>query len=635
MSDLLVPPLALDDRSRAIDALAARMTGLDLTPILVYLIDLVPADALPILAEQFNVVGPLWAYLPDEAAKRRAIKESVTWHRAKGTPWSVETALSWAGHVAKVEDTTGTPSRWAEYQIELATPVSDSSFKAVLELARFAAPARSHLVRLYGGYDLRRITLSAPEGLSDGMLSDESGVLLDGVKLSFGTRHAFAQSVAASLSGSQTHSAGAHVFGLDLPRLSVWKLDSELVGNHQIAISQLIGMNNRSGAARRIAVPADGWSPSVAAGIAWETAGAGWAEVDWRLTGDVLDITVRPIARASLPLSEAEPLGVEWVRLPGGQQLAMRPHTFGDPLSALNVEPAAFPHDWVDTFNRGLWAAGPGTPTFISTALATRMLQALVPEGLGLGEFRLDGEPPARNHGIGMGELLGFRNAVGAGWTLVDTAWDAFAGDWAEPTDWEGDGRANLSAQLNADGSVTQWPGMGGPLQSIAAHAFATATVQPSEWGRLGSEAFRLPGAVVTYPAPFAFGDRLSDLSMRPIHDGRDEVRTDYRGLAQAITCGSTLGRIEGRGADAPRSRLESWCDTWGEGRDWASGRVSGGTRRTDGRASAIPYVGRDGWCEDWDTRSWAGRGQAWLGSWSAQRWHVASSDFSISHQGV
>lgn len=166
MSELLVPPLAVDDRSRAIDALAARMTGLDLTPILVYLIDLVPADALPYLAEQFNVVGPLWAYLPDEAAKRRAIKESVAWHRAKGTPWSVETALSWAGHVAKVEDTTGSANRWAEYQLELGAPVAGDALQAVLKLARVAAPARSHLVRLYGSYDRRVSTaLAAAQAL--------------------------------------------------------------------------------------------------------------------------------------------------------------------------------------------------------------------------------------------------------------------------------------------------------------------------------------------------------------------------------------------------------------------------------------------------------------------------------------
>ncbi|VEB40170.1 Bacteriophage P2-related tail formation protein [Chromobacterium violaceum] len=66
------------------------------------------------------MVGPLWAYLPDDAAKRRAIKESAAWHRAKGSPWSVEAALSWAGYAAKVEDATAPAGRWAEFQLELA-----------------------------------------------------------------------------------------------------------------------------------------------------------------------------------------------------------------------------------------------------------------------------------------------------------------------------------------------------------------------------------------------------------------------------------------------------------------------------------------------------------------------------------
>lgn len=249
MSDLLVPPLAVDDRSRAIDALAARMTGLDLTPILVYLIDLVPADALPILAEQFNVVGPLWAYLPDEAAKRRAIKESVAWHRAKGTPWSVETALSWAGHLAKVEDTTSSANRWAEYQLELGAPVAGDALQAVLELARFAAPARSHLVRLYGGHDFRLLGLSAPQALDVGLLSDDSGVWIDGVKLSFGAGHAFACDIGAEhavgFMREETYSERAYYE--DRARLSVWQLDSELVLNHRIIAGQLITLGNEDG----------------------------------------------------------------------------------------------------------------------------------------------------------------------------------------------------------------------------------------------------------------------------------------------------------------------------------------------------------------------------------------------------
>lgn len=250
MSDLLIPPLAADSRSLAIDALASRMTELDLTPILIYLIDLVPADSLPILAEQFNVVGPLWNYLPNESAKRRAIKESVAWHCAKGTPWSVETALSWAGHEAKVEDTTGTERRWAEYQIELGVPVAPAALEAVLELARFAAPPRSHLVRLYSRYDLRYFRLDHSR-LDEALLDDDSGVSQSGIKLSFGTRHADVlplESSGPKFGATQTASRTIH--NDNSWRLDAWALDSEIL------LDAASGLVNQVGTA--LPIEADG-----------------------------------------------------------------------------------------------------------------------------------------------------------------------------------------------------------------------------------------------------------------------------------------------------------------------------------------------------------------------------------------
>ena len=303
MSDLLVPPLALDDRSQAIDALAARMTGLDLTPILVYLIDLVPADALPILAEQFNVVGPLWAYLPDEAAKRRAIKESVAWHRAKGTPWSVETALAWAGHVAKVEDTTGSANRWAEYQLELGAPVTGEALQAVLELARFAAPARSHLVRLYGGYDRRVLHASTGDRWSEAFLSDDSGVWIDGVKLSFGrTQRLEAErpEAAAILRLHRIHAA--LILYPDMLRWGNFRFGDAPVLNHPVVRGRLVGMAN----------PLALLNPVTLQGQ-------------------------RRIARAAFPLSEDARLGQPNTRFGGYIETALNRFYWSDPDSMLSA----------------------------------------------------------------------------------------------------------------------------------------------------------------------------------------------------------------------------------------------------------------------------------------------------------
>lgn len=55
---LLPPPLARDERFSILANIAAeRFAQIDLTTLLVYLVDLVDASALPSLAEQFHVQG--------------------------------------------------------------------------------------------------------------------------------------------------------------------------------------------------------------------------------------------------------------------------------------------------------------------------------------------------------------------------------------------------------------------------------------------------------------------------------------------------------------------------------------------------------------------------------------------------
>lgn len=229
MSSLLVPPLASDPRSQVLERLSQRLESIDRTVVLVYLIDLVPADALPYLAEQFNVAA-LWPYLPDDSARRRAIKESVAWHRAKGTPWAVETALSWAGHEVIVEDLSATASRWAEYQLEFRRALVPDAVPEVLKLARFAAPRRSHLVRMYGGYDHRPIRLDDGPKLDDGWLDDDSGVEVSGVKLSFGTRSAALIVLdETGLHASMSPMASTSISDDNSWRLDAWALDSEIL----------------------------------------------------------------------------------------------------------------------------------------------------------------------------------------------------------------------------------------------------------------------------------------------------------------------------------------------------------------------------------------------------------------------
>ncbi|AUH53243.1 hypothetical protein CXB49_21870 [Chromobacterium sp. ATCC 53434] len=307
MSELLVPLLASDARGRAFDALSARSAAFDLSPVLIYLIDQAPAEILPLLAEQFNVVGPLWAYLPDEAAKRRAIKESAAWHRAKGSPWSVETALSWAGYAATVEDATAPATRWAEFQLELGEPVSGDALQTVLELTRFAAPARSHLARLYGGYDRRLLRASSGSRWSDAFLSDDSGVWSDGAQLSFGRRRllsAVRPETVVGLGRLRLHAS--RTLYPDVLRYGTAHFGDAPVLNHPVMRSRLIGLGNAEGLRNPVILAGNPPSPS------WR---GGWDDRTW---GRWLPMTPhRRIARAALVLSGDTRLGEPNTRFGG------------------------------------------------------------------------------------------------------------------------------------------------------------------------------------------------------------------------------------------------------------------------------------------------------------------------------
>ena len=60
MAELQIPPSINDTRSQALMDLVERLGEIDLTPLLVYRIDSVPAAALPFLAWQFDILSPLW-----------------------------------------------------------------------------------------------------------------------------------------------------------------------------------------------------------------------------------------------------------------------------------------------------------------------------------------------------------------------------------------------------------------------------------------------------------------------------------------------------------------------------------------------------------------------------------------------
>lgn len=73
---------------------------IDLSKILVYLIDQAPADTLPFLAEQFDVLGYKgWLFADTDTKKRALLKKAIVLHKKKGTPWAIREALKAIGYV--------------------------------------------------------------------------------------------------------------------------------------------------------------------------------------------------------------------------------------------------------------------------------------------------------------------------------------------------------------------------------------------------------------------------------------------------------------------------------------------------------------------------------------------------------
>jgi len=151
------------------------LESIDLSPILVNIIDTTPAEALPYLAGQFDMLGYNGWIFADTWAKQRALlKRAIELHRRKGTPWSIVEALKIAGYSgasfiegietivtfnglvkydgARTFDPNGFFWDWARFSaiVELGpgqsdTPEQKADARAIIEAY---APARCELVEI-------------------------------------------------------------------------------------------------------------------------------------------------------------------------------------------------------------------------------------------------------------------------------------------------------------------------------------------------------------------------------------------------------------------------------------------------------------------------------------------------------
>lgn len=126
MTDLLPPLLAADERCRVLEQLSARLQALDLSPVLVNLVDRAADDVLLYLADQFNVVeSGWWGAVEDAQDRRELIKLSIALHRRKGTPWALRRLLESAGVRADIREWWQTGGEPYTFEIDvLASRVS-------------------------------------------------------------------------------------------------------------------------------------------------------------------------------------------------------------------------------------------------------------------------------------------------------------------------------------------------------------------------------------------------------------------------------------------------------------------------------------------------------------------------------
>ncbi|PHV00155.1 phage tail protein [Iodobacter sp. BJB302] len=152
MVNATAPVLALDPRFGPLAQLSERLTSLDLSRVLVNLIDLAEPAVLPFLAEQFHITGfEGWNFAADDEARRALIKSAIELHRYKGTPWAVKQALTTVGleHFTLIEHPAD--AHWAEFDLEISVidrPLTEAVDQQITQMIEMYKPQRSHLRRL-------------------------------------------------------------------------------------------------------------------------------------------------------------------------------------------------------------------------------------------------------------------------------------------------------------------------------------------------------------------------------------------------------------------------------------------------------------------------------------------------------
>lgn len=141
---ILVPALQRDLSQRAIESVHARVSDLDIAPIITADYDNVPASVLPALAEETGLLGDAgWDYAgfgpSPEAKKRRLLKEAVPLQAKRGTRGAVEDALTALNVTSRITEwwQDSPPAEPYTFRIDLLLSEMTENEQPVLSKARF------------------------------------------------------------------------------------------------------------------------------------------------------------------------------------------------------------------------------------------------------------------------------------------------------------------------------------------------------------------------------------------------------------------------------------------------------------------------------------------------------------------
>ncbi|TLI62194.1 phage tail protein I [Escherichia coli] len=162
----LPPPLEGDISLRTLGRLAGRLDNIDLSVLMVFLVDIVDSSALPWLGEQFSLSGDGWELAESDDVRRMLIKAAIELHWYKGTPWSIREVIRrfGFGEVDLIEGTGrlsydgnrsynglfvhGDTAAWAVYRVILKQPITNDQAAMLRQTLAAFAPARCHLASL-------------------------------------------------------------------------------------------------------------------------------------------------------------------------------------------------------------------------------------------------------------------------------------------------------------------------------------------------------------------------------------------------------------------------------------------------------------------------------------------------------